>query len=151
MAAIRSALRNLCGLEAEAVSVHDYVPGSVPGLVQTAMLQAEVTPFSTQELERRLQAGLTRQALLAQGDAPQYHAVIDEVALHRRVGGPEVMRAQLQRIGQSAQLPNVTAQVIPSEAGAHPAIEKRFLYPRLRAGPSCQTLSMPRALSATST
>lgn len=119
------------GLEAEAVSIDVYQSGTVPGLLQTeeyarAMLRAGVPPFSRQELEQRLQARLTRQDLLVQDAAPRYHAVIDEAALHRQVGGSEVMRDQLQRIGQSAQLPNITVQVIPYEAGAHPAMESIF-------------------------
>jgi len=120
------------GLEAEAASISVYQSGAVPGLLQTeeyarAILAAGVPPLSMQELEQRVQARLTRQALLLQGDGPpQYHAVLDEAALRRKVGGPEVMRAQLQRISQSAQLTNVTMQVIPFETGAHPAMESVF-------------------------
>jgi transcriptional regulator with XRE-family HTH domain len=119
------------GLEAEAASINVYHSETVPGLLQTedyalAMMQAEVPPFSTQELQQRVQARLTRQALLTQHDGPRYHAILDEAVLHRRVGGPAVMRAQLQRISTSAQLPSVTLQIIPSEAGAHPAMESVF-------------------------
>jgi transcriptional regulator with XRE-family HTH domain len=119
------------GLEAEAVSIDVYQSGAVPGLLQTeeyarAMLLAQVPPFSTQELEQRVQARLTRQALLMQSEGPRYHAILDEGALHRRVGGPIVMRAQLQRIIESARLQNVAIQVISSEAGAHPAMESTF-------------------------
>jgi transcriptional regulator with XRE-family HTH domain len=119
------------GLEAEAVSVNDYQSGVIPGLLQTeeyarAMLRAEVPPFSSQELERRVHVRLTRQALLAQGDGLPYHTIMDEAALHRRVGGAPVMRAQLQHVAESAQLPNVTVQIIPFEAGAHPAMDSIF-------------------------
>jgi transcriptional regulator with XRE-family HTH domain len=119
------------GLEAEAVSIDDYQSGAVPGLLQTeeytrAMLRAQVPPFSTQELEQRVQARLTRQTLLDQSDGPHYHAILDEAALHREVGGPDVMRAQVQRLSESAQLPKLTVQVIPFEAGAHPAMESNF-------------------------
>jgi hypothetical protein len=119
------------GLEAEAVSINVYQSGAVPGLLQTeeyarAMLRAQVPPFSTHELEQRVQARLTRQALLMQSNGPRYYAILDEAALRRGVGGPEVMRAQLQRMSQAAQLQNVTLQVIPFEAGAHPAMESVF-------------------------
>ena len=119
------------GLEAEAASISVYQSGAVPGLLQTedyarAMLQAQVPPFAPQELRQRVDARLTRQALLTGRDRPEYHAIVDEAVLHRQVGGPAVMRAQLQRISQSAQLPGVTLQVIPSEAGAHPAMESIF-------------------------
>ena len=119
------------GLEAEAASISVYQSGAVPGLLQTedyarAMLQAQVPPFAPQELRQRIDARLTRQALLTGRDRPEYHAIVDEAVLHRQVGGPAVMRAQLQRISQPAQLPGVTLQVIPSEAGAHPAMESIF-------------------------
>jgi Domain of unknown function (DUF5753)/Helix-turn-helix domain len=120
------------GLEAEAVAIDVYQSGAVPGLLQTeeyahAMLVAGLPPLNAQELEQRVQARLTRQALLVQADRPpQYYAILDEAALRRRVGGPEVMRAQLQRISQSAQLANVTVQVIPFDMGAHPAMESVF-------------------------
>jgi transcriptional regulator with XRE-family HTH domain len=119
------------GLEAEAVSIEVYEAGTVPGLLQTAeyaraMLLVEVPPFSNEELERRLQARLTRQAHLLQSQGPRYHAILDESVLHRQVGGPQVMHAQLQRIIQSAQLRNVMIQVIPFDAGAHPAMDSVF-------------------------
>jgi transcriptional regulator with XRE-family HTH domain len=119
------------GLEAEAASIDVYQSGAVPGLLQTegyarAMLRVQVPPFSEQELELRVRARLTRQALLEPDDGPSYHAVLDEAALHRVVGGPSVMRAQLERIGQAAQRSNITVQIIPLEAGAHPAMESVF-------------------------
>jgi transcriptional regulator with XRE-family HTH domain len=119
------------GLEAEATSIEDYLSGSVPGLIQTeeyarAMLQAQVPPYSEQELQQRVEARLTRQALLTQPGGPRYHAILDEAVLHRRVGGAAVMRAQLRHLTESARLPNVTMQVISFEAGAHPAMESNF-------------------------
>ncbi len=119
------------GLEAEAVSVDDYISGSVPGLLQSAdyahaMLQAEVPPFSPQELQRRVHARITRQRRLTQGSRLRYHAILDEAAIHRQVGGPQVMRAQLQHLTESAKLPNVTIQIISFDAGAHPAMESVF-------------------------
>lgn len=47
--------------------------------------------------------------------------MLDEAALRRRVGGPEVMREQLRHLLDKARLAKVTVQVTPFEAGAHPA------------------------------
>ena len=41
-------------------------------------------------------------------------------------GGPAVMAAQLAHIGQMAGQPNVTVQVLPFTAGAHPAMLGSF-------------------------
>jgi transcriptional regulator with XRE-family HTH domain len=125
------------GLEAEAESIDVFQSGGIPGLLQTeeyarAMLRVQEPPFSPQELRQRLQARFTRQALLEPDDesggvgALRYHAVLDEAALHRRVGGEQVMAAQLQRLAEAAEQPNVTVQVIPFEFGAHPAMESNF-------------------------
>jgi transcriptional regulator with XRE-family HTH domain len=119
------------GLEAEAASIEVYNSTTVPGLLQTedyarAMLLAEVPPFSSQELEQLVRARLTRQANLMQSQGPRYHAVLDEGALYRHVGGRAVMRTQLNRIIEAAQRPNVTVQVISCEVGAHPAMESVF-------------------------
>ncbi len=45
--------------------------------------------------------------------------ILDEAVLRRPVGGPEVMRGQLERLIQAAKRPNVAIQVIPFDAGAH--------------------------------
>jgi Domain of unknown function (DUF5753) len=95
------------------------------------MLQTQVPPFSPEEFEQRVQARLTRQDLLTQGEsAPlRYHAVLDEAALHRQVGGQQIMAAQLRQLAASAELSNVHVQVIPFEAGAHPAMESNLSIP----------------------
>jgi Domain of unknown function (DUF5753) len=121
------------GLEAEASSIDVYQSAVVPGLLQIekyvrAMLRTQVPPFSPDEIEQRVQARLTRQDLLTQGEseALRYHAVLDEAALHRQVGGQQIMAAQLRRLADSAEQSNVHVQVIPFEAGAHPAMESDF-------------------------
>jgi len=79
-----------------------------------------------EEAEHRVQLRLGRQTLLEREDAPRLWAVVDEAALRRPVGGPEVMRAQLERLIEATKLPNVTLQVLPFGAGAHPAMVGAF-------------------------
>jgi hypothetical protein len=52
--------------------------------------------------------------------------VLDEAVLLRQVGGPAVMAGQLAHIDQMAGQPNVTVQVLPFTAGAHPAMLGSF-------------------------
>ena len=52
--------------------------------------------------------------------------MVDEAALRRPVGGPEVMRGQLERLLDATELPNVTLQILPFDAGAHPAMVGSF-------------------------
>jgi len=53
--------------------------------------------------------------------------LIDESALRRAVGGSDLMREQLSKILEMAADSNVTMQVIPFEAGAHPGLDNTFM------------------------
>jgi len=53
---------------------------------------------------------------------------VDESALRRLVGGVKVMRAQHRHLIEAADQPNVTLQVIPFGAGAHPGMPGSFVY-----------------------
>jgi hypothetical protein len=53
-------------------------------------------------------------------------AVIDEAALRRQIGGPGVMSAQVAHLLDAARRPNVTIQVLPFSAGAHPSLSGPF-------------------------
>jgi hypothetical protein len=49
-------------------------------------------------------------------------AVLNEAVVRRQVGGPDVMREQLAYLIEVAARPNVTLQVLPFAAGAHPGM-----------------------------
>ncbi len=119
--------RAFVGLEEAASLIRAYEPQAVPGLLQTAdyaraLTRAGFPAAPAAEVERRVALRLARQALLTRPDAPHLWAVVDEAVLHRRVGGPGVLGAQLDRLLEAAALPNVTLQVLPLAAGAHPAM-----------------------------
>jgi transcriptional regulator with XRE-family HTH domain len=119
------------GLEAEAVAISDFQSSVVPGLLQTADYaraghEAYLPRLSPDQIELNIEAKLRRQGLLTQSEAPAFAAVLDEAVLHRAVGGPRVMDAQLDRLIEAARLPNVTVQVIPFAIGYHPGLESNF-------------------------
>ena len=123
------------GLEADAVSISDFGLGFMPGLLQTAdyaraIVLAAVHGWEPDVVEQRLRGRMARQRRLHAEDAPHFEAVIDESVLHRVVGGHAVMRAQLERLLELAELPNVTLQVIPYDAGALPAGNNKFIILR---------------------
>ena len=64
---------------------------------------------------------MKRQQLLTQPGAPELWTVLDEAVLRRPPGGPELMRAQLEHLLLMTELPNVTLQIIPFDAGPHAA------------------------------
>lgn len=118
--------------EDDAESILQYSAQVVPGLLQTEAYAREVLhaihyhQAGPEKLARRLEARLARQALLTGKDAPRYWVVLDEAVLRRAIGGRRVMHAQLQRLIDAAELPNVTLQVLPFSVGAHAALDGDF-------------------------
>jgi len=70
---------------------------------------------------------MTRQELLRSAEPPHLWSLIDESALRRAVGGSRLMRDQLSKILETADSSNVTMQVVPFEAGAHPGLDNTFM------------------------
>jgi transcriptional regulator with XRE-family HTH domain len=119
------------GLEAEAASIKDYDSAIIPGLMQTAdyahaMHDVVVPELAPDVIVKQVEARLRRQQRLTQPPRMKYHVILDEAALHRSIGGPSVMAAQLDRLVEVTNLSNVTLQVIPYSAGAHPALDSTF-------------------------
>ena len=69
---------------------------------------------------------MARQQILTREDPAQLWAVVDEAALRRPIGGPKVMRAQLETLIELTQLPSVRLQIIPFDAGGHAAAGGSF-------------------------
>lgn len=119
------------GLEAEATAIGDFQSSVVPGLLQTpdyarAGHLGAFPVLSPEEIDRRIEAKLTRQKLLIRPGGPALSAVLDEAVLHRLTGGAAVMRAQLSKLLEVTKLSNITIQVIPFTVGAHPGVESNF-------------------------
>ncbi|MET7390073.1 helix-turn-helix transcriptional regulator [Streptomyces sp. NPDC005529] len=129
-------------LEGAAALLRSYEPHFVPGLMQTedyargVMKAGAIGQTRPEDIERHVALRMQRQALLTREDAPRIWAVMDETALRRAIGGPEVMRAQIDRLLEVTELPNVTLQVMPFSNGPHPGtygpfVLFRFAMPEL--------------------
>lgn len=86
-----------------------------------------VSPAVSDEVvAARLASRMARQQrALFRPEPPSVWFVVDEMALYRRVGSPEVMAAQMSHLADVAALPNVTLTVMP--AVIHPANESGFV------------------------
>jgi transcriptional regulator with XRE-family HTH domain len=120
------------GMEAEAASIWDFGLGLIPGLLQApeyarAVVRATNPSLPLEAVEQRAQGRMTRQQLLLVEHGPRFEAVVDESVLHRVVGSPAVMGAQLERLLELSDLPSVTLRVIPYNAGALPASNNKFI------------------------
>jgi transcriptional regulator with XRE-family HTH domain len=112
--------RAFIGLEAEAQSVRQWHVEVVPGLLQTEDYAREVVEgfqkvdiVTPGQIERRLQARLERQQVLTRQPPLELRVVLDESVLLRRVGDKSVMDAQLRRLAEVSQIPNVKLQILP--------------------------------------
>lgn len=108
--------------EQRAATLRNWYLGVVDGLLQTedyARTIQSVTPGVTDdEVNARVAARMKRQAILTREDPPTAWFLLDESALHRRVGSPEVMAAQMAQLAAIGRLPNITIQVVPAMAHA---------------------------------
>ncbi|WP_253266925.1 helix-turn-helix transcriptional regulator [Streptomyces sp. NL15-2K] len=106
------------GIEAEAIVVHHYALGLIPGLLQTgeyarALISESCPPMDDETVEERVRARLARQEALMRRTKTVYGFVIHEAALRAEVGGREVMRQQLRHLLAVGALRNVSIQVLP--------------------------------------
>lgn len=117
------------GLESEASQIRQYAAELVPGLLQTADYYRAFlsTAPADADITRKIEVRMARQErLTAADDAPDYWAVLNEAVIRRNVGPNGTMRAQLTHLAELAGLSNVTIQVLPFSAGAHPAMDGGF-------------------------
>jgi hypothetical protein len=120
------------GLEQATSLIRTYELQFVPGLFQTEEYARAVTVLGhrsapAEEIERRVGLRLQRQQILTRPDAtPRVWAVLDESALRRPLGGRTVMSAQLSRLLELTDLPQVTLQVMPFDRGGHSAAGGSF-------------------------
>jgi len=114
------------GLERAAAAIQAYEVQFIHGLLQTeeyarAVVRIGREDVPAEQISRRVSVRMTRQQLLTQPGPAEVWAVLDEAALRRSPGGPELMSRQLEHLLQVAELPNVTVQVVPFGAGPHAA------------------------------
>jgi transcriptional regulator with XRE-family HTH domain len=108
--------------EQQAATLRIWQLGVLSGLLQTegyARAILAVEPGVTDdEVSARLTARLARQAILTRDDPPAAWFLVDQAALRRCVGSPDVMAAQLAHLAGLARLPNLTIQLVPNIAHA---------------------------------
>lgn len=129
-------------LEQDASELRCYESILVHGLLQTegyarAVLSAvsaasrwggQRSGADPEVIDRLVELRIRRQERLYTAEDPmRLHVLLDESVLHRQVGGAQVMRGQLERLLVDAQRPNITLQVLPMKAGAHPSVAGSFV------------------------
>ncbi|MFG3114091.1 Scr1 family TA system antitoxin-like transcriptional regulator [Streptomyces sp. NPDC048197] len=130
--------RQLMDYEAQAEVIEAFATQIVPGLLQTeayARALLSQSPGVTPELvEERLQARLGRQERLRSATPPLLWAILDEGLLYRPIGGPDVMRGQLEALASLADTPTTKVQVLPFEHGGYALMDGPTVLMRLPGG-----------------
>jgi transcriptional regulator with XRE-family HTH domain len=119
------------GLEAETTGIRSYENSVVHGLLQTAdyarAVLRELQPRHTSDqVERQVDLRMARQRRLEDEPALDLWVIHDEAVIRRAVGGPSVMRQQLGRLLEVADVPGMTLQVLPFANGAHAGLRGPF-------------------------
>ncbi|MGQ0840278.1 helix-turn-helix domain-containing protein [Actinokineospora sp.] len=119
------------GLEQGASDLHVWEPHLIHGLLQTenyasAIIRGGTAELPEENITRRVETRLARQSALTEVDPLRLWVVLSEGALRSNVGGPPVMREQLERLLIAASQPRVTIQVLPNDIGAHPGMHGAF-------------------------
>ncbi|MBB6398215.1 hypothetical protein BKA00_005129 [Actinomadura coerulea] len=116
------------GLEEAAISREEYSPELVPGLLQTPDYARAIMRnnghLHDEEIERLVQLRMRRQTLVNRLTAPPaLQVVLNEAVVRRAVGGPAIMAAQLHRLAEANERPDISVRVVPFSAGAHRGLE----------------------------
>ncbi|MGW3568888.1 helix-turn-helix domain-containing protein [Streptomyces sp. NPDC000941] len=118
--------RRVIEIESRALVIESYVSATVHGLLQTPefadrWLRCGHPDAPDGEIASLVKARLDRQERLSVSRPPRCWFILDETVLRRRVGSPEVMRHQMERLLERAAQPNITVQILPFTAGGeHP-------------------------------
>lgn len=122
-------LGDVLGIETGAQRIRMHSGELIPGLLQTedyaSALMIEAPYIRATEVKRRVELRMRRQDGITSG-RQELIVVIGEAAVRETIGGPAVMRRQLDHLRAQAARPNVMIRLKPFAAGAHAAIGSTF-------------------------
>ncbi|MGW3494907.1 helix-turn-helix domain-containing protein [Streptomyces sp. NPDC001020] len=127
---VRPHFAQYLGYESAATSIRTYHPNLIPALFQTEDYATSLlAPRSAPQTARRsAELRTTRQERVYDGEqGPDVQIVLDEAAVRRVIGGPGVMRHQLEHLRTMSRHPRVTMRLLPFAAGAHYSVASSFI------------------------
>ena len=145
--------KTFVSMEADAAEIRTYETELVPGLLQTEAYARVVTQAADpardpREVERLVATRIERQQRLHSEGAPLIWAILNEAVIRRRVGDKEIIGRQLEHLAALNTDPNITIQVLPFSAGAHPAMGSSFVHLRLADPPDGEMIYLEDMASA---
>jgi transcriptional regulator with XRE-family HTH domain len=116
-----------------AMRSYNFQPVIIPGLLQTEEYAVEIMqtirgPKNPSRIEKLVELRTSRQdRIFSREDPYDLHFLLDESVVRRPVGGADIMRRQLEWLGEMAERPNVTIDIIPFSAGFYRSIRVPFV------------------------
>jgi hypothetical protein len=125
LAALPPGFSKYVELEAEANAIRVFGLVLIQGLLQTEAYAREIllTIQQPDVVDQFVASRMERQAVLNREKPPRLWATFDERALRCMVGGPDVMRGQLEFLLEASRRPHIMIEVVPQDADPHAGLE----------------------------
>ncbi len=121
-------LATFVGLEGLASAEFVWEPLALPGMLQipeyAEALLVDHLHFAPVDVPQVINLRMARQELLTGGEPLHFSTVIEEKTLDRMVGGPKIMRRQLELLLELHEQPNVDLNVI--NVAVHDGLDGEF-------------------------
>jgi hypothetical protein len=139
-------------IEHHAASLRTLQTAHIPGIFQTeeharALFDLFVPALPRLEVELRVAHRLARHGVVEGEPGLPYTGLIYEAALHLRIGGPRVAKAQLGYLLEESERPNVRLRVIPLTAEGFPMAGDTMMY-AAAASPHLDTVEVDSPIGA---
>jgi DNA-binding XRE family transcriptional regulator len=121
-------------IEARSDVIKSYEALVVPGLLQIPeYARALIAAGGEPDVDGLVEERMARQVILTREPPPMLWVLLTQNVLDWPVGGPEVMRAQLARLLEASDQPNIGIRVVPRASGAQAGANGSF---KLLSGPA---------------
>jgi len=125
--------RSFLGYEAAAISSYSFQPMLVPGLLQTdeyarEALQVTRGSKAPERIDALVNLRIARQErVFSRTDGIKLQYLLDESVVRRNVGGPEIMRSQLESLMEACDSERVSIRIIPFSVGLYRSMRVPFV------------------------
>lgn len=123
--------RTFMGLEGLAAGQFVYRAKVIPGQLQTegyatALLEGGLQ-IALMDVPQLVRSRMARQRLTEDASPLHMVAVLEETVLDRLVGGPAVMREQLEHLLELMRLDNLELRIMPVRVAVHDGLDDEFM------------------------
>jgi transcriptional regulator with XRE-family HTH domain len=137
LAALPPGFSKFVELEAQANAIRVFGLVLITGLLQTEAYAREIllTIQQPDVVDEFVASRLERQAIFTRDKPPRLWATFDERALRCMVGGPAIMRIQLEHLLAASIRSDIMIEVVPQATGAHAGLGGSFTLLTFDDGP----------------